>query len=301
MQLFQLILTSLGVTGLHIPADPMSLKLSYPAIPLNHPALIQFTSWLKAFNTGDKKILLEYHSGPDFPYSVGSQDIANINRELDFAHWFGGFNIAEVESSSESATVVVVLKEKDRPQYVRSTMVVDISQPNYPVTEFDIHAIITPIKFTPKDNPRRARYEKALKPLNTTMRRAVVDGISDVLRDQYVNQDLAEQLASALETHFDNGDYDSFVESEKLARQLTADLHAAALDKHMRILFVEPPNDPNPPHEPPRHLEDLRRLNFGFGSISLDKETVPGKIIATLPIFGFIPSEECFASDWQEI
>ena len=126
MQLFQSILSFLGVTSLHLPADPKIREQSYPTIPLNHPASVQFTAWLTAFNTADKKTLLEYHSGPDFPYSVASRDIANIDLELTLAQISGGYNIAEVESSSDPSTVVVVLKEKNRPQYGRSTMLVDI-------------------------------------------------------------------------------------------------------------------------------------------------------------------------------
>lgn len=277
---------------------------SYLAIPLNHPASVQLTAWLTAFNTADRKTLLEYHSGPDFPYSVASRELANIDLELAFAQFSGGLNIAEIESSLDPSTVVVVWKEKNRLQYIRWTMVVDVSKPNYPVTEFDIYPIITPIKFIPKDDPRRARYEKALKPLNTSMRRGIVDGISDVLRDQYVYPDLAEQLVAALETHFNNGDYNSFVDSEKFANQLTEDLHAVGHDLHMGIDFierpVEPPNDGDRPPELPKRLEDVRRVNFGFESISLDKDTVPGKTIATLPISGFVPSKH-FASDWKEI
>jgi hypothetical protein len=305
MQLFQSILSFLGVTGLYLPTEPKILELSYPSVPLNHPASVQFTAWLVAFNTGDKKTLLEYHSGPDFLYSIASQDIANILRESGLAIASGGFNVAEVESSSEPSTVVVVLKEKNREQYARASMVVDISKPNYPVTEFDMHPIITPIKFIPKDGPRRVRYEKALKPLTTPMRRAVVDGISDVLREQYVHPDLVEHLASALETHFYNGDYDSFVESEKFAGRLTADLHAAGHDKGIMIHFIDSqgqrPGHHDGRHGPPNILEYLRQMNFGFGSISLDKDTVPGKTIATLPINTFVLTEKHFSSDWEEI
>jgi hypothetical protein len=305
MQLFQSILSVVGVMGLHLPAEPKILELSYPSVPLNHLASVQFTAWLAAFNTGARKTLLEYHSSSDFPYSVTSRDIGNIDRELGLANASGVFHIAEVESSSEPSTLVVVLKEKKREQYARSTMVVDISKSNYPVTEFDIRPIMTPIKFIPTDDPRRARYEKALKPLTTSMRKAVVDGVSDVLREQYVEPNLVDHFISALESHFDNGDYDNFVESEQFAERMTTDLHAAGHDKHMRILFVEPrggrPNDDDGPPEPPKRLEDLRRINFEFGSISLDKDTLLGKTIATLPITGFVPSEERFASDWKEI
>ena len=261
--------------------------------------------WLAAFNTGDRKTLLEYRSSSNFSYSVTSRDIGNIDRELGLAKASGGFHIAEVESSSEPSTSVAILKEKNREQYARSSMGVDISKPNYPVTEFDIRPIITPIKFIPTDDPRRARYEKALKPLTTSMRKAVIDSVSDTLREQYIEPDLADHLISALQSHFGNGDYDNFIESKQFAERLTTDLHVAGHDKHMRILFVEPrggrPNEDDDPHEPPKRLDDLRRVNFGFGSISLDKDTLPGKTIATLPITGFVPSEERFASDWKEI
>ena len=40
------------------------------------------------------------------------------------------------------------------------------------------------------------------------------------------------------------------------------------------------------------YFEELRRMNFGFGSISFDKVSVPGKTIATLPINGFVSSGE---------
>jgi hypothetical protein len=54
----------------YLPSHPKILELSYTSLSLNHPASVQFTAWLVAFNTGDEKTLLEYHSGPDFPYSA---------------------------------------------------------------------------------------------------------------------------------------------------------------------------------------------------------------------------------------
>ena len=305
MKLFQSILGFLGLTGLHLPAEPKIPDLSSPSVPLNHPATVQFTAWLAAFNTGDRKTFLDYHSSSAFPYSVASRDIGDINREWGLARASGGFHIAEVESNSEPSTIVVILKEKNRAQYARSFMIVDISKPNYPVIEFDIHPIITPIKHIPKDDTRRGQYEKALQPLTKSTRKAVVHNIFNVLREQYVEPDLVDRLVSALESHVNNGDYDNIVESEQFAKRLTTDLHAAGHDKHMWILFIEPrggrPDRDDVPSEPPKHLEDLRRINFGFEAISLDKDTMPGKTIATLPITGFVPSEERFASDWKEI
>ena len=267
---------------------------SNPSLPTDHPASIQFSAWLTVFNTANEKALLEYHTGPAFPYSVASRDISNINNELLLATATGGFHVADIEDISDPSTVVVVMAEKARPQYARATMVVDVSNDIYPATKFNIGPIITPIKFIPKDDPRRPRYEKALQPLTADTRRAVIDGIAEVLRDQYITPDTIETMISALDGHLRNGDYDVITESEKFAVRLTEDLHASGHDKHMRALFVEPrgnnsDEEPQKP-SPGKILEDFRRLNFGFGSVSLDHTTIPGRTIATLPISGFIPT-----------
>ena len=190
MRFLQSILSVIGVLGPQLPQHPSLAELSFPSLPLDHPASIQFLAWLSAFNTADEKTLLAYHSGSNFPYSVASRDIGDINRELGLARATGGFHVADVESSSEPSSVLVVLKEKNRGHYARASMVVDISKPNYPATKFEIHPTITPIKFIPKDDPRRPQYEKALVPLTTVMRRAVLDGIANVLREQYVYPEL---------------------------------------------------------------------------------------------------------------
>jgi hypothetical protein len=294
MKIWQTILQVAGLMG------PL-----YPSLPSDHPASIQFSAWLSVFNTADEKALLEYHTGPAFPYSVASRDVANINRELGLAKGTGGFDVVDIESISDPSTVVVVMKERRdeaRPQYARATMVVDVSKDNFPATKFDIGPIITPIKFVPEED--RPRYEKALKSLTTETRRAVIDGVAEVLRDQYILPDTIEMMISALETHLKNGDYDDFAESEKFAIRLTEDLHASGRDKHMRILFIEPRGDPDEdPQRPPpeKILEELRSMNFGFGSVSLDQTTVPGRTIATLPIGGFVPSEPASSPAYQEI
>ena len=267
---------------------------SYPSLPSDQPASIQLAAWLKVFNTGDRKALLEYHSGVPFPYSVASRNLASIENEVGLAKASGGFNVADVESVSDPSTVIVVLKEKTRPQYARATMVVDATKDSYPATKFHINPIITPIKFIPEDDPRRPRYEKALQALTADTRRALVDELAEVLRDQYIITDMIETIISAFEDHLKSGDYDEITESEKFATRLTQDLQASWHDQHMRILFTEPHGNPddNAPKQPPpgEILDHLRDMGFGFRPVSLDSTTIPGRTIATLPITGFIPS-----------
>jgi hypothetical protein len=277
---------------------------TYPSLPSDHPASIQFSAWLNVFNNADKRALLEYHNGSAFPYPVASRDVSSIDRELGLAKMTGGFHIPDVESISDASTIVVVLLEKARPQYARATMVVDVSKDIYPVTKFNIGPIITPIKFIPKDDPRRPRYEKALQPLTTDTRRAVIDASAEVLRDQYIIPDKVETMISALESHHNSGDYDNITKSEEFAARLTEDLHSSGHDKHMRALFIEPQGDPNEPPKRPSPgevLDTLRSINFAFRPISLDYTTVPGRTIATLPIDGFVASAPKLGSVYEEI
>lgn len=100
-------------------------------------------------------------------------------------------------------------------------------------------------------------------------------------------------MISALESHHKNGDYDNITESEKFAARLTEDPHGSGHDKHMRALFIEPRGNPDePPQRPPSReiLDNLRNINLAFRPITWDHSTVPGRIIATLPIDGFVPS-----------
>jgi hypothetical protein len=183
-------------------------------------------------------------------------------------------------------------------------MIVDASKSTYPVTNFSIHPIITPIKFIPKDDPRRPQYEKALAPLNETRRNAVVAGIADVLRSQYVYPKLAEVIVVSLNNHLTAGDYDHFTDPSEFAQQLTSDIHSAGHDLHMVTALVEPTGHPledDKPRKPEKHLEHLRPINFGFGTVVIDRDTIPGRSIATLPIKGFMPATAEFAIDWREI
>lgn len=298
------ILGAAGILGTQLPMSSIRTKFPFPSLPSDHPASIQFSAWLSAFNTADKETLVNYHSDSTFPSSVRSVDIGSLDRELGLARMTGGFDIAGVESSSEPSSIVVILKEKSRAQYARAAMVVDISKPSYPATKFDINAIITPIEFIPKDDPRRPQYERALAPLTSDRRRAVLDGLSSVIRDQYVNPELGEEIITALDAHLKDGDYEGFEENEKFAQRLMADLRLSSHDKHMWILFLEPRperSQSGDDRKPESHVEDLRQMNFGFGSVSFDTDSIPGKKIATLPINGFVPCTPDFASDWQDI
>lgn len=54
--------------------------------------------------------------------------------------------------------------------------------------------------------------------------------------------------------------------------------------------------------EPKELFEDLKSYeNFGFGTVAFDTISVPGKVVATLPLNWFPPSTKEVATDWQNI
>jgi hypothetical protein len=295
--LLQSILTFAGILRPELPSLDES---SLPSLPSDHPASIQLSAWLEAFNIGDKEKLLTYHKS-NFPYNIIGNDIRGIQGELELAQMTGGFRIADIESTSAPSSVVVVLQGKNRRNYGRRydrvSMEVDISKPNHPVTAFEIHAINTPLKLIRQGDPRRSTYEKAYRPLTSVLRQKVVHGLAKVIREQYIYPELGRDIIGALETHLKNGQYEAYSNSEDFAQRLTEDIQAAGHDKHMSIDFDEPPEDEGwniflSKQRKMKLLEELRGMNFGFGSISFDKVSVPGKTIATLPINGFVPSDE---------
>lgn len=309
MKLLQSILSLVGLAA--FPTSPNMAESPVPSLPPNHPASIQFSAWLSAFNTGEKDTLLAYHTDLTFPLSVLKEDLEDVDHEARLAKGSGGFDIAMVESSNDPSFVVVVLKEKKERSgtlpghfYGRANMTVDTSKETYPATKFRINRCVTPIGLIPKDDPRRPEFERALEPLNDTKIRAVVDGISVVLREQYINPTLGEDIIAALQTQLEQGGYKGISSSEVLAKRITLDMKEAGHNGHMFIMFMEPfpeRNQSDPDKNSSSRIEFFREMNFGFGNISFDNTSVPGRTIATLPINAFLPLDPKFSTDWEEI
>ncbi len=71
--------------------------------------------------------------------------------------------------------------------------------------------------------------------LDDAARRAVVARAAEVLRGRYVAPDMGERAADALETALAAGGYDELRDDWAFAQRVTADLQAAASDKHLRV------------------------------------------------------------------
>jgi D-alanyl-D-alanine carboxypeptidase len=99
----------------------------------------QLSSYLMAFNTGDRATLLQFLE-KSFP--ARAKDIDGV---LDFREMTGGFEIKKTESSSPTK-VTVLLKEKDSDQFARMTLEVEEAEPNQ-IKGVDFRAIPAPPEF----------------------------------------------------------------------------------------------------------------------------------------------------------
>lgn len=179
-------------------------------------------------------------------------------------------------------------------------MIVDSENSSHPVTKFEIYRAITPLKFAPED--RKAEYERALAPLTAVRRKAVIEGIADVFREQYVDPDIGEKVISGLQNRETEGQYDKFTDDvEEFARQLNDDARSISGDQHLRILFIEPPPEDKNKKEnetgdedgdalkrkpPPEAYERMKKQNFMLDNPSI--EQIHDKKIGILNIKGFI-------------
>ena len=177
----------------------------------------------------------------------------------------GGFVIRRIENLSPTSAEAIV-KEQKSDRFARAQLAVDPKDPDHIVT-FQIRQTRAPDELlTPEE--RKART------LNAAKRAAVVDKIAKALETSYVKADKATSMAAAIRAHLAKGDYDTITDGEDFAKRLTDDLHADTRDLHMHVDFGPHPKEEPPPPPEAEQLEQLRKINFGFGNI----ERLPGNI-----------------------
>jgi retinol-binding protein 3 len=122
-------------------------------------------------------------------------------------------------------------------------------------------------------------------------RQQVIDGAIAHMRRAYIFEDVAEQMAQALQTHVANRAYDGITDPRALAETLTRHLQEVSRDKHLRIVYAPDGLPEGPvaltPDGRARRLADERRRNFGFRRV----ERLDGNI-GYIELLGFSGAAE---------
>ncbi len=86
--------------------------------------------------------------------------------------------------------------------------------------------------------------------LDAALRKKVIDGVAENLKESYIDADLAKQMADAMKAHAAKGEYNSITDGDVFAERLTTDLRAVSHDKHLGVNFnpfKAPPRKEGPP------------------------------------------------------
>ncbi|KAA6456213.1 S41 family peptidase [Acidobacteria bacterium AB60] len=114
--------------------------------------------------------------------------------------------------------------------------------------------------------------------LSSAERRQVIETVAARLRSSYILPEMAQQLADSLQSHQQQGDYDSITDGALLAARLTSDLQAVSRDRHLRIEYSAsrlPAEEGGPSaEEEQQYRQELVRSNCGFQRV----EILPGNI-----------------------
>ncbi len=141
----------------------------------------------------------------------------------------------------------------------------------------------------------RESYAKAYRPLSETLRKKVVDELTTLIEERFLDPSLGQEINAALERNMK--EYRGIAGSDEFSIRLMEDIRAITDNAHIAIWFHEPyslqseqDEKPSPEPEFAELLEQFKAQNYGFGNASFDTESLPGRKIATLPINGFIPT-----------
>jgi retinol-binding protein 3 len=109
---------------------------------------------------------------------------------------------------------------------------------------------------------------------------ATIDSICEKLQKNYVNPEVADEMANFLKTNFKNNHYISMVEPSSFAQRLTKDLQTISKDKHLSVIYnpsviareqalTEKDRARLEVEENDELLKGLRRDNFGFREVKI--------------------------------
>ena len=215
-----------------------------PAIP-DTPAGRALSSWLDAFNSGDRARIDSYDK-EHFPALDTSRAMALRSRT-------GGFELLGIEKSA-AAQVIFHVRQKTGPKEDIGVLVLTGSDPS----------VIDALRFFPL--PQGARYEEIT--LDAAGRKRVIDAVARLLETSYVFPDVAKKMANTLRTKERHDEYKAIVDGPVFAVRLSDDLRDVSRDPHLEVRFspvTQPPQNPAKDAEPDSNRSrELMAANCGF-------------------------------------
>ncbi len=239
-------------------------QVTVPDTPAGHT----LQAWLDAFNSGDRTKMEAYIKTVDPSQSVDGM--------LSFNGQTGGFEVLSIESS-EPLHIRFRVKEKRGPTTALGNLLVKNGQPPT-VGTFGLRAL-----------PPGAVLENVT--MDAAHRKKVIDGVNAVLNEYYVEPAAAQQMADALYTHENNGDYDAISDGDAFAARLTKDLRDVSHDKHLRVEFSPfkmPPRTKPTSEDEARFRQQMERNNCAFNKL----EILPNNI-GYVKFDGFMDASFC--------
>ncbi|MFZ1323162.1 MAG: S41 family peptidase [Ignavibacteria bacterium] len=116
--------------------------------------------------------------------------------------------------------------------------------------------------------------------LSNEMKMNTVNKVSQMLNDNYIFQDKANEMGILIVSNFESGKYSDLNDPEKFAMQLTEDLQSVSKDKHIRVRFspdqiiMMRQSEGKDENSVQTYLEELKFENYGFKKV----ERISGNI-----------------------
>ena len=205
--LFRLVMVTIAFFG----SDLVFADAPPPAIP-DTPAGHMLSTWLEAFNTGDRARI------ESFLKTYAPQ--RDVDFEMSFRARTGGFDLTAIEKS-EKERIVFRVKERASPTQAIGSIRVKDANP----------AVISDLNLTAV--PPGARHEET--PLDAAARARVIDAAIKMLTEFYVFPDVVKKMADDLRARAKRGAYDALTDGDGFASTLTRDLQNVSHDRHLHV------------------------------------------------------------------
>jgi len=226
-----------------------------PTIPQTVPGRV-LGAWLEAFNSADRAQIESFVDRYGWP--------SPVDGIVSFRAQTGGLDLIRIERSTPEGIEFVV---KERGSETRGFGRLEVSGDPPRVSDVSLRAI--------PPGGAVLGFE-----IDAATRNSTIDSAMAKLREFYVYEETAEEMAEAIDRRRRAGEYDTITNGPEFATLLTTHLREVSHDLHLRLNF-SPVANPRPSDEPEdnpdareRYRRQVERVNCGFEKT----EILPGNV-----------------------